>query len=127
MSTKRRLRLRSPNKGGTRRREYSAVPHALQHLHKALARLGREAYAALYRALKQRGIDCVVVAPSPVPIQAGNRVKSDRRDAAGRASSVEQVSLASWPTIQRRRRILWPTEPLADPVGERIRRLEYWS
>jgi transposase len=35
----------------------------------------------LYRALKKHGIDCVVVAPSLVPIQAGNRVKTDRRDA----------------------------------------------
>ncbi len=35
----------------------------------------------LSRRLKQAGIDCVVVAPSLVPQQAGARVKTDRRDA----------------------------------------------
>lgn len=35
----------------------------------------------LCRRLKQAGIDCVVVAPSLVPQQAGARVKTDRRDA----------------------------------------------
>lgn len=35
----------------------------------------------LCRRLQQAGIDCVVVAPSLVPQQAGARVKTDRRDA----------------------------------------------
>ena len=35
----------------------------------------------LYRALKQTGIFCIVVAPSLIPIKSGNRVKTDRRDA----------------------------------------------
>lgn len=35
----------------------------------------------LCRRLKKAGIDCVVVAPSLVPQQAGVRVKTDRRDA----------------------------------------------
>jgi transposase len=73
-------------------KEYCTVPNDPQHVFKALARLGakgklRCCYEAgptgyeLHRALKQRGIDCIVVAPSLVPIQAGNRVKTDRRDA----------------------------------------------
>lgn len=36
----------------------------------------------LARRLKSLGIACVVIAPSLVPIQAGQRVKTDRRDAA---------------------------------------------
>jgi transposase len=36
----------------------------------------------LYRDLTAAGIDCVVVAPSLVPSKAGDRVKTDRRDAA---------------------------------------------
>lgn len=73
-------------------KEFGAVPNDLQHVLKALARLGAKSRLrccyeagptgyALYRALKEHGIDCIVVAPSLVPIQAGNRVKTDRRDA----------------------------------------------
>jgi transposase len=35
----------------------------------------------LQRYLSQAGVQCVVVAPSLVPTQSGNRVKTDRRDA----------------------------------------------
>ncbi|MFT3914958.1 MAG: IS110 family transposase [Anaeromyxobacteraceae bacterium] len=35
----------------------------------------------LYRALNAGGVECVVVAPSLVPMKAGDRVKTDRRDA----------------------------------------------
>src|SRR5476649_2676106 len=35
----------------------------------------------LHRDLRAAGIHCVVIAPSLVPIQTGNRVKTDRRDA----------------------------------------------
>jgi transposase len=36
---------------------------------------------ALHRQLTTLGIDCMVVAPSLIPKQSGNRVKTDRRDA----------------------------------------------
>jgi len=36
----------------------------------------------LYRKLREAGIDCIVVAPSLVPGKAGDRVKTDRRDAS---------------------------------------------
>jgi transposase len=35
----------------------------------------------LYRALRNAGIDCIVIAPSLVPKKAGDRVKTDQRDA----------------------------------------------
>jgi transposase len=35
----------------------------------------------LHRDLTAAGIDCIVVAPSLVPVKAGDRVKTDRRDA----------------------------------------------
>ena len=35
----------------------------------------------LYRLLTSYGHDCVVVAPSLIPMKAGERVKTDRRDA----------------------------------------------
>ena len=39
----------------------------------------------LYRYLTQRGYDCWVVAPSLIPKKAGDRVKTDRRDAVALA------------------------------------------
>ena len=71
----------------------ATIPNELSVLLKHLKRLGlaeslRCCYEAgptgygLYRELKTRGISCVVVAPSLVPVQSGNRVKTDRRDAA---------------------------------------------
>ena len=36
----------------------------------------------LHRLLTGCGYDCVVVAPSLIPVKAGDRVKTDRRDAA---------------------------------------------
>lgn len=59
---------------------------------KALRKLGkpetlRVAYEAgptgygLYRTLMKAGIECHVVAPTLIPVKAGDRVKTDRRDA----------------------------------------------
>lgn len=36
---------------------------------------------ALQRQLRQPGVDCIVVAPSMIPVKPGDRVKTDRRDA----------------------------------------------
>jgi transposase len=36
---------------------------------------------ALHRQLSAMGIECVVIAPSLIPVQPGNKVKTDRRDA----------------------------------------------
>ena len=35
----------------------------------------------IYRHLSNKGYDCIVVAPSMIPKQSGNRIKNDRRDA----------------------------------------------
>jgi transposase len=36
---------------------------------------------AIHRQLRALGIDCMVVAPSLIPVRPGDRVKTDRRDA----------------------------------------------
>lgn len=72
---------------------YTTIPNDWQHLLKALRRLsptltrlrccyeaGPTGYA-LYRKMKREEIHCEVIAPSLVPVQAGNRIKTDRRDA----------------------------------------------
>jgi transposase len=72
--------------------EYRTTPNDCGQVLKVLKQLGaisklRCCYEAgptgyeLYRALKKAGVECIVVAPSLVPMQAGNRVKTDRRDA----------------------------------------------
>lgn len=74
-------------------RHLGRFPNDLTRLLEALDRLGergalRCAYEAgptgygLQRALSEAGIDCVVIAPSKTPRGSGERVKTDRRDAA---------------------------------------------
>ena len=71
----------------------ATIPNTKVALDKALKRLGAKAHLrccyeagptgyGIYRDLKASGITCVVVAPALVPEQKGNRVKTDRRDAA---------------------------------------------
>jgi transposase len=48
----------------------------------------------LQRALAAEGIDCVVVAPSLVPMRSGDRVKTDRRDAVRLARFLRSGDLA---------------------------------
>ena len=85
--------------GGTRgeMREYGRIantPAALDRLARKLGQEGvrlRFCYEAgpcgygIQRQLSARGHDCVVVAPSLIPRRAGDRVKTDRRDAASLA------------------------------------------
>lgn len=51
-----------------------------QHVHVAYE-AGPTGYG-LCRALRQRGYYCIVIAPSKTPVRTGDRVKTDRRDAA---------------------------------------------
>jgi transposase len=71
----------------------ATIPHDFTSLSKSLARLGPPGslsccYEAgptgfgLARQLRAAGWNCVVIAPSLVPVQAGCRIKTDRRDAA---------------------------------------------
>ena len=70
----------------------ATIPNDVEVLVKRLKKLGaagtlRCCYEAgptgfgLYRTLRAAGIDCVVIAPSLVPKQASDRIKTDRRDA----------------------------------------------
>lgn len=71
---------------------HGEVPNDWSMLRKTLKRLAsghlpRCCYEAgpcgygLYRKMKEAKIDCIVVAPSLIPVQAGKRIKTDRRDA----------------------------------------------
>jgi transposase len=75
-------------------RQAGIVPNRADQIFKLAARLGKGGqrlcfcYEAgpcgygLYRQLTGLGHDCIVVAPSLIPMKAGDRVKTDRRDAA---------------------------------------------
>lgn len=74
-------------------RHWGTVPHRPDHIRKLVEKLGAGGsrlhfcYEAgpcgygLHRQLVELGHDCIVVAPSLIPVKAGDRVKTDRRDA----------------------------------------------
>ena len=78
-------------------REYGRIANTPAALDRMAGKLGRDGvrlrfcYEAgpcgygIQRHLSARGHECVVVAPSLIPKRAGDRVKTDRRDAAGLA------------------------------------------
>jgi transposase len=74
-------------------RHWGTVPHRSDHVRKLVEKLaaggarlhfcyeaGPCGYA-LHRQILELGHDCIVVAPSLIPVRAGDRVKTDRRDA----------------------------------------------
>ena len=78
-------------------REYGRISNTPAVLQRLVRKLGQEGvrlrfcYEAgpcgygIQRQLSAHGHDCVVVAPSLIPKRAGDRVKTDRRDAASLA------------------------------------------
>lgn len=79
-------------------RPLGIIPNRLESVRKLVAKLGpanqlKACYEAgptgyvLYWQLTALGIPCQVIAPSLVPVKAGDRVKTDRRDAAKLARS----------------------------------------
>jgi transposase len=80
------------------------APHAYLKLAKKLSKGGEEVlfcYEAgpcgyeIYRQLTKGGYDCVVIAPSLIPKKAGERVKTDRRDAVSLARLLRAGELTS--------------------------------
>jgi transposase len=74
-------------------RHRGSVPHGPDHIRKLVEKLAvggarlHFCYEAgpcgygLHRQLVEMGHECIVVAPSLIPVKAGDRVKTDRRDA----------------------------------------------
>jgi transposase len=74
-------------------RSLGVIPNRAESVRKLIRKLGagehlRACYEAgptgyvLYWQLTELGVECTVVAPTLVPVKAGDRVKTDRRDAA---------------------------------------------
>ncbi len=79
-------------------RSLGVIPNRLESIRKTLAKFGpvkqlKACYEAgpcgytLYWQLTALGVACEVIAPTLVPVKAGDRVKTDRRDAAKLARS----------------------------------------
>ncbi|REJ91323.1 MAG: IS110 family transposase [Planctomycetota bacterium] len=91
--------------------ELGRIPHDYASLERKLARLQRPdqdgaatlcvCYEAgptgyeLHRWLEARGHHCLVIAPSLTPTRSGDRVKTDRRDAAGLAVALRADTLTA--------------------------------
>jgi transposase len=78
--------------GQTAARSHGTINHRPEAVAKLIRKLGpvenlRCCYEAgptgygLYRQLVRLGVACIVVAPSLIPVQVGDQVKTDRRDA----------------------------------------------
>src|SRR5271165_1744718 len=93
MCIRRRCVWQWPRANAAARFDRSACSRTAEILGKMVARLAKSGrrlsfcYEAgpcgygLHRLLTGSGHECVVVAPSLIPIKAGDRVKTDRRDA----------------------------------------------
>lgn len=85
-------------------RSLGVIPNDPEAVRKLIRKLGapetlRACYEAgpcgypLYWQLTQLGVGCIVVAPTLVPVKAGDRIKTDRRDAAKLARSFRSGDL----------------------------------
>ncbi len=79
-------------------RSLGTIPNRMESIRKMVKKLGtvdqlRACYEAgptgyvLYWQLAELGVECAVIAPTLVPMKAGDRVKTDRRDAERLARS----------------------------------------
>src|SRR3984885_12125038 len=87
-------------------RSLGTIPNRMESVRKLLKKLGpveklRICYEAgptgyvLYWQLAELGVQCEVIAPSLVPVKAGDRVKTDRRDAEKLARSYRSGDLTA--------------------------------
>lgn len=95
-------------------RSLGTIPNRMESVRKLLKKLGpveklRVCYEAgptgnvLYWQLAELGVQCEVIAPSLVPVKAGDRVKTDRRDAEKLARSYRSGDLTAVYRRSRRR------------------------
>src|SRR5262245_65320963 len=87
-------------------RPFGMIPNRLESVRKMIAKLGpanqlKACYEAgptgyvLYWQLTSLGVACEVIAPSLVPVKAGDKVKTDRRDATRLARSYRAGDLTA--------------------------------
>jgi transposase len=106
-------------------RTLGIIPNEAESVRRLVKRLGpaeqlRACYEAgpcgyvLYWQLTQLGVDCHVVAPTLVPVKAGDRVKTDRRDATRLARSFRSGDLTP----------VWVPDPAHEALRDVVRARE---
>jgi transposase len=106
-------------------RSLGVIPNSPQALRRLLKKLGAPGKIhacyeagpcgyALYWQLTEFGVDCEVVAPTLVPVKAGDRVKTDRRDALKLARSHRAGELTA----------VWVPEPAHEALRDLVRARE---
>ena len=113
---------------------YGRIPNEPSTIRTVMTRLGgpgielRVAYEAgptgyaLHRQLTTLGITCMVVAPSLIPKQAGNKVKTDRRDALKLARLLRSGDLtAVWVPDQAHEALRSLVRARADAKADQLR------
>jgi transposase len=104
--SKEKIAVAVADEGRGEPRYWGMVPNDLKAIRKVLGQIGQSeqlevCYEAgptgygLYRQLLSLGIECTVVAPSLIPKRAGDRVKTDRRDAMRLAQLLRAGELVS--------------------------------
>ena len=114
---------------------WKTIPYDLSRLVKAIALLAADGEVSIcyeagptgfgvQRALEKAGYACQVVAPSLIPVQSGNRVKTDRRDAAKLAHFLRSGDLTVITVPDREREALRDLERSRDDAkrAERVAR-----
>lgn len=105
----------TPTLYGTIANDPSAVGKLIRHVGRttrlvAAYEAGPTGYA-LHRQLTALGVECVVVAPSLIPRRAGNRVKTDNRDAVTLARLLRSGDLTP----------VWVPEPADEALRDLVR------
>src|SRR3981189_1887273 len=114
-------------------RSLGTIPNRLESIRKLIKKLGpteklRACYEAgptgyvVYWQLAELGVKCDVVAPTLVPVKAGDRVKTDRRDAEKLARSHRSGDLRSgFPMRAPRHCAIWCVRAKQDQLRARHR------
>ncbi len=116
---------------------WKTLPYDLPRLIKAIALLADGAevevcYEAgptgygIQRALQKAGYPCHVVAPSLIPVKSGNRVKTDRRDAAKLAHFLRSGDLTAI-TVPSEERYAISNAVATMPNGPNGSRVNNWA
>src|ERR1039457_5241654 len=106
-------------------RSLGTIPNRMESVRKLLKKLGpveklRFCYEAgptgyvLYWQLTELGVECEVIAPTLVPVKAGDRVKTDRRDALKLARSYRAGDLTP----------VWVPDPGSEALRDLVRARE---
>jgi transposase len=114
---------------------WKTIPYDLARLVKAIGLLAEQGEVSVcyeagptgfgvQRALAKAGYDCQVVAPSLIPVKSGNRVKTDRRDAAKLAHFLRSGDLTAITVPDAEREALRDLERSRDDAkrAERVAR-----